>query len=451
MVKWYSKVSSNPKYEPVIVDYVRTPLGSKKGTLWRLRGDDMFVHCLKTIVKRNESKIPISDYEDVICGCNSQIGTTALDVAKVSALAAGLPMEVPGVTLNRQCASGMQAAVFAWQQIATLDKQCVIVGGVEAQNTYSIGADMTVIGEGNRPQTIPPNPGMVKNPFVAASSKKYTEMTGIDAEISGQINSAEVMGWVWQKKSGLEKEEFRRQLDELSCLSHEKACKTWDIRAKEIEPIVVPKLNEEGKPIVDATGQPIEGQTEITSRDEGPRDMPVETMMAKIAKLPGIVKRRTGLLTAGNSCPTTDGACAMIITSREYAEQHGLKIRASIESWYVTGSDTPLMLTGPIVAVPKALERAEMKLDDMDIIEINEAFSTVVWACGHELGFDYKDPRFNPAGGAIAIGHPTGMTGCRLIGTIMNQLELSQKSYGIGSLCVGFGMGIAAVVKRENA
>jgi len=451
MVKWYSKFSSNPKYEPVIVDYVRTPLGSKKGTLWRLRGDDMFIHCLKTIVKRNESKIPLTDYEDVICGCNSQIGTTALDVAKVAAIAAGLPMKVPGVSLNRQCASGMQAAIFAWQQIATLDKQCVIIGGVEAQNSYPIGADMTVVGEGNRVQTVPPNPGLVKNPEVVESTKKYSEMTGISADIAGQINSAEVMGWVWLKKSGLPKEEFRRQLDELSCLSHAKACKTWDIRAKEIAPIEVPKLDEQGKPIVDEKGQPIPGQTEITSKDEGPRDMPVDKMMSKIATLPGIVKRKSGLLTAGNSCPTTDGAAAMILTSRQYAEEHGLKIRATLESFYVTGSDTVLMLTGPIEAIPRALKRAELKLDNMDIIEINEAFSTVVWASGYELGFDYKDPRFNPCGGAIAIGHPTGMTGCRLIGTIMNQLELSQKSYGVGSLCVGLGMGIAAVVKRENA
>ena len=450
MVKWYSKVTGDPKNEPVIVDYVRTPLGSKKGTLWRLRGDDMFIHCLKTITKRNPN-IPLTDYEDVLCGCNSQIGTTALDVAKVSALAAGLPMSVPGVSMNRQCASGMQATIFGWQQIATQDKKCVLVGGVEAQNSYPIGADMTIVGEGNATQTIPPNPGMTKNPEVLAATKKYSDMIGWNAEIAGQITSAEVMGWVWQQKSGLPKEEFRRQLDELSCMSHVKACKTWDIRAKEIEPIKVPKLDANGKPITEVTGALIEGQTELTTKDEGPRDMPMEKMMAKLGELKGIVKRKSGLLTAGNSCPTTDGGVAMILTSRGYAEEHSLKIRGTIESWFVTGSDAVLMLTGPIDAMPPALKRAGLTLDDMDIIEINEAFSTVVWASGHELGFDYKDKRFNPCGSAIAIGHPTGVTGCRLIGSILNQLDISKKSYGIGSLCVGLGMGIAAVVKREGA
>ncbi len=443
MVKWFNKYMKDPKREPVLVDYVRTPLGSNRGTLKRLRGDDMFIHTIKTLVDRNEA-IPVDDYGDVIAGCNSQIGACALDIAKTAALAAHLPMHIPGVSINRQCASGMQACYFAWMSIATGEKDVVLAGGVESQNTYPIMADMNVAMGGTKVQTFPPNPRISTNPYIKESEKKY------NGEMSGQINSAEIMGNVWQEKSGLERSEFRRQLDEIAMLSHKKAGETWDQRAEEIEPIKVPKLDENGKPIVQRNGMLIEGETEITSRDESPRPVPEKTNMKKLGRLRGIVKRKTGLLTAGNSCPTSDGAAATIWTSRGYAEEHGLKIRASLDSCYACGTDAVLMLTGPIEAAPVALKRAELTMDDMSVIEINEAFSTVVWASCDGLGLDYKDPRLNPLGGAISIGHPTGATGCRLIGTITHQLEASQKSYGIGTLCVGLGMGIAAVVRREG-
>jgi acetyl-CoA acetyltransferase family protein len=241
-------------------------------------------------------------------------------------------------------------------------------------------------------------------------------------------------------------EQFRDELDGLSVWSHEKAGKHFEDRAKEIEPIKVPKADENGNLMVDAVGQMIEGQTEITSKDEGVR--PTKGMMEKLKTLPGIVKKKTGILTAGNSCPTTDGASALLMVSRGYAEQHGLKIRGSLESMYVQGTDAVLMLTGPIEAIPGALKRAELKLDDMDVIEVNEAFSTVVQATCHELGFKWNDPRLNPWGGAIALGHPTGSTGCRLIGTIIHQLEQSGKQYGVGTMCIGLGMGGAVVVRR---
>jgi len=449
MVKWFDQYFKNPKREPVLVDYVRTPLGSKKGTLKRLRGDDMLVHCLDVISKRNKNidikAVADKGLVDVITGCNSQIGTCALDVAKTSALSAGLPMSVPGVSLNRQCASGIQANIFGWMEIASGDKDVVIASGVESQNTYPIMADMNVAdalpGGGNL--TVPPNIKMNSNPYLLESYKTYAKY---EPDLQGQIYAAEVMGRVWRDKSGLSPEKFREQLDLLSVHSHKKAGEHYDDRAAEISPITVPKVNEQGVPIVDAKGQMIEGQTEITSKDEGIRNP--NGMMEKLRELPGIVKRKSGILTAGNSCPTTDGGACMIWTSREYAEQHSLKIRASLESFFTIGTDTALMLTGPIDAVPPTLARAKLKMDDMSVIEINEAFSTVVYASCHELKLDWNDSRLNPWGGAIAMGHPTGMTGCRLIGSITTQLEKSHKDYGLATLCVGFGMGIGVIVRR---
>jgi acetyl-CoA acetyltransferase family protein len=436
MVSWYSKHFTNPKLEPVLIDYVRTPLGSKKGTLRRLRGDDMLVHCLKSIMERNQGVNPV-DIGDVIAGCNSQIGACALDVAKTAALSAGLPMSVPGVSLNRQCASGMQALYFGWMELACGDKEAVLVGGVESQNVYPIMADMDVGGK-----VVSPNSLMAKNPEIIASAAKY------GGNIGGQILSAEYMAQWWHKKSGLSREEFRRQLDETAYLSHMKAVKGAELRHQEIVPIPVPKLDENGNPLVTGDGAIIEGQTELSYVDESVRP---NTTMEKLATLKPIVMRRSGFLTAGNSCPTTDGACAMLWTTRGYAEEHSLKVRATLEACYNTGSDTVLMLTGPIESMPPALKRAELTFDDMSVIEINEAFSSVVWASCHELGLDYHDPRFNPLGSAMAIGHPTGMTGCRLLGTILHQLEASQKTYGIASLCVGLGMGIGGIIKREGA
>jgi acetyl-CoA acyltransferase len=453
MVSWYTQKFKDPKLEPVLVDYIRTPLGSKKGTINRLRGDDLFIHVLKSIKKRNPAidwlKLSQQGLTDVLCGCNSQIGSCALDIAKTSALGAGYPMELPGVSLNRQCASGMQAVYFGWMEIASGDKEVVLAGGVEAQNIYPIMADMNVPDATGGVLTIAPNASLARNPYVMESTKKYSEVAGIPADLSGQINSAEIMGRVWQLKSGLSYEAFRDELDKLSVHSHKKAGEHFDDRAKEIEPIEVPKLNEQGRPMTTPGGELIPGQTEITSKDESIR--PIKGMLEKMKTLPGIIKRKTGLLTAGNSCPTTDGAAVTLWTSRKFAEEHGLKIRSTLEACVSIGTDTVLMLTGPIEAIPLALKRAQLKLDDMSVIEVNEAFSTVVYATCHELGFKWDDPRLNPWGGAIAIGHPTGCTGARLIGTITTQLEQSHKKYGIGTLCVGLGMGIAGIVKREGA
>ena len=235
MAKWFDKYYSNPKREPVIIDYVRTPLGAKKGTLKYLRGDDMLVHTLRTIYNRNNDAVNFDEVGkqglgDVIAGCNSQIGACALDVAKCASLAAGMPMSFPGVTLNRQCASGMQACVFGYEAIACGDKDVVVTGGVESQNVYPIMADMNVAngGPGGINITVAPNPQINVNPFIQESYKKYAQY---EPGMQGQIYAAEVMGRVWQDKSGLSADEFRSQLDQLSVWSHEKAGQHFDDRA----------------------------------------------------------------------------------------------------------------------------------------------------------------------------------------------------------------------------
>jgi acetyl-CoA acetyltransferase family protein len=445
MVKWFNKWYKNEKREPVIVDYVRTPLGSKKAPIQLLRGDDLVVHCLKTIWGRNKNieleKVAELGMADVICGCNSQIGACAIDVAKTSAMSAEFPMKVPGVSLNRQCASGMQSMVFAYEQIGCGDKDVVFAGGVETQNVFPIGADMTVPDGAGGTLTIPPNPKIQTAGPIAARVKEWEEYTGESAAMQGQIYGAEVMGRIWRKKSGMSNEDFRLALDKSAVQSHVRANAHVEDRAKEIEPIMVPKVGPDRKIIP--------GEMVLETGDSSMRNP--EGMLKKIQKLKGIVKRKSGILTAGNSCPTTDGAAMSIITSREFAEEHSLKIRGTIESFATIGSDSVLWLTGPIEAVPVTLKRAEMTMDDMKVIEINEAFSTVVQASCYELGIPMDDERLNPWGGAMALGHPTGMTGCRLVGTILHQLEKKQEDVGLATLCVGLGMGIGVVVRREGS
>jgi acetyl-CoA acetyltransferase family protein len=251
------------------------------------------------------------------------------------------------------------------------------------------------------------------------------------------------------KKAGLSLEDFRHEMDSLSYHSHQKAINTWDQRGKEIEPIWCPKLDENGKPMLVKNEVAKDPELSVlTERDETPRP---GTSIEKLATLRTLIGRKSqAFLTAGNSCPTSDGAAAQLWMSRQLAEEYGLKIRASIVNYSVVGTDPVLMLTGPIDAIPEALKRANMTIDDMDFIEINEAFSPVVFASCYELGIDWKDPRFNPWGGAIALGHPTGATGTRLIGTNLQQLEQSGKEYAVSSMCVGLGMGSATIIRNEH-
>lgn len=442
-INMYEKYFKNPKREPVLVDYVRTPIGKRRGTIVLHRGDDLVVHCYQTIL--NRIKIDPNIIGDSIVSCNSQIGDCALDIGRTAALAAHLPVSVPGMSINRQCASGTQSIMSAWQAIASGIHDCVICGGVEVQNRYPIMEDLYIFDkELNQRIMVNPNGKILTHPYVVEKMKEYK------APFAGQIPSAHAMGVYWMKKAGLNLQDFRNEMDRLSLYSHQKAVKNWDERGREIEPIWCPKLNENGKPMLDDKNEVAKDASlsVLTERDETPRP---QTSMEKLATLRTITGRKSqAFLTAGNSCPTSDGAAAQLWMTRELAEEYGFKIRATIINYAVVGTDPVLMLTGPIESIPMVLKRANMTLDDMDFIEINEAFSPVVYASCYELGLDWKDPRFNVWGGAIALGHPTGATGTRLLGTNLLQLELKGKEYAISSMCVGLGMGAATIIKNEH-
>jgi len=448
----YEKYFKDPKREPVLVDYVRTPIGKRRGTIARHRGDDLIIHCYEALIKRND--FDTSLLGDSMVSCNSQIGECAMDIGRNAALGAHLPVSVGGMSLNRHCASGAQAVLSAWQAIASGVHDAVICGGIEIQNKYPIMADAFVFNEElGKPLMIAPNKKILTNPEVAAKLEEH------NTTLAGQITSAHVLGIHYFSKhngitpkefTGEYKDNFKEELDQLSLLSHQKAIKAWDDRGKEIEPIWCPQFDENGKLMLDEKNNVAkdESLSVLTSRDETPRP---STSMEALAKLRTIAGRKSqAFLTAGNSCPTSDGAAAQIWMTRELAEELGLKIRATIVNFAIVGTDPVIMLDGPVKAMPEALKRANLTFDDMSYIEINEAFSPVIYACCKELGLDWRDPNFNPWGGAIALGHPTGMTGCRLIGTNVQQLEKTGDEYAISSMCVGFGMSIATIVKNEN-
>ena len=243
-INMYEKYFKNPNREPVLVDYVRTPIGRRRGTIVHHRGDDLVAHCYRTIVDR--IGIDPKIIGDSIVSCNSQIGDCALDIGRTAALSAHLPVSVPGFSINRQCASGAQAVISAWQAIASGINESVICGGVEVQNKYPIMSDATIFDkEQNKPVMIAPNKKIIAHPEVAAKLKEYK------TSFAGQVQSAHDMGQVWMKKAEMTLEEYRTDVDSLSLHSHTKACTTWDVRGKEIEPIWCPKLDEDGKPILD--------------------------------------------------------------------------------------------------------------------------------------------------------------------------------------------------------
>jgi acetyl-CoA acyltransferase len=379
--------------EVVIVEAVRTPVGRRGGALSGLRPDNLAAAALKEVI--NRAGISPEVVEDVIMGCVSQSGEQAGDIARVAALLAGYPIEVPGVTIDRQCGSSQQAVHFASQAILSGDMDVVVAAGVESMSRVP----------------------MFSNLQGAKWNEALTERFGG----FNQGISAEKMVEKWGFSRG--------QLDEFSLNSHAKALKAQDEErfAREIMPLEVPLED---------------GTKSVIKQDEGPRR---GTTLEKLGGLkPAFLEN--GTIHAGNASQISDGAAAILLMSREKAEALGIKPRFRVVARSVVGSDPELMLTGPIAATQKALEKSGLTIQDMDIYEVNEAFAPVPLAWLEETGADPH--KLNPNGGAIALGHPLGASGARVMVTLLHELERTGGRYGLQAICEGHGMANATIIER---
>jgi acetyl-CoA acyltransferase len=381
----------------VIVDAIRTPLGRRNGKLKDVHPVDLAAHVLQAVVQRND--IDPALVEDVIMGCVMQVGEQGINIARNAALAAGFPESTVGTTVDRQCGSSQQAAHFAAQGVIAGAYDVVIAAGVESMTRVPMGASVA--------------DGKYGIPFGPMMTGRYPNLVpqGISAELISE-------------KWGISRE----QNDAFSVESHRRAARATEEGRfdRELLPITVPT----------------ESGEEIVNRDEGIRpDSSLETL----AQLKPAFKP-DGVVTAANSSQITDGAAAVLIMSEEKANQLGLKPRARFHTFALAGVDPVLMLTGPIPATTKVLERAKMTLDQIDLVEINEAFAPVVLAWEKEHHPDMA--KVNVNGGAIALGHPLGCSGARLMATLLNELERTGGRWGLQTMCEGGGMANATIIER---
>ena len=400
--------------EAVIVDIVRTATGKRYGGLSGWHPVDLLAETFEALVQRTGIDPAVVD--DVIVGCVNQVGAQALNVGRSAVLAAGWPETIPATTIDRQCGSSQQAAHFAAQAIMSGACDVVIAGGVEVMSKIPM-----------RAQTSDPKYGV---PFGPRVDQRYADQEHFG--VQGRINqglSAELIAQRWDIS--------RTECDSFSVRSHELAAKaTADGRfANEIIALPARRLDRETGEVI-----PDEGQT--VECDEGIRQGSTVDTLAGL-KPPFTPE---GLITAANSSQISDGASAMLITSAERAQELGLRARARFHAFAVVGVDPITMLTGPIPATARILKRAGLGLDDIAVFEVNEAFAPVVLAWLKEHPAD--PARVNPNGGAIALGHPLGASGGRIMATMLNELERAGGRYGLQTMCEGGGMANATIIER---
>jgi acetyl-CoA acetyltransferase family protein len=383
----------------VIVDAVRTPLGRRNGKLKDWHPVDLSAETLKAIQTRN--KLDPGLIDDVVMGCVMQVGEQAFNVGRNAVLAAGWPDSVPGTTIDRQCGSSQQAAHFAAQGVIAGAYDIVVAAGVEVMTRVPMGSAMA--------------DGKFGFPFGPAVSARYAPEGGLVP----QGISAELIADQW----GL----TRDDMDRFGARSQQYARRATD--EGRFSGQIIPVLGADG---------------EYMSVDEGLRETTMDTLGA--LKPAFRTEEEGGRVTAGNSSQITDGASAMLIMSEERARQLGLRPRARFVSFAVAGADPRLMLTAPIPATIKALAKAGLTMDDIDLVEINEAFASVVLAWEKELHPDMD--KVNVNGGAIALGHPLGASGARLMTTLLSELERTGGRYGLQTMCEGGGMANATIIER---
>ena len=392
--------------EVFIVDAIRTPIGKYAGALSSVRPDDLLAHVIRELVKRNSS-IDINAIEDVIAGDANQAGEDNRNVARMAALLAGLPVTVPGSTVNRLCASGLEAIMNAARQVRCGDAELIIAAGVES---------------------------MTRAPFVMSKAfSAFQRQTEIyDTTLGWRFKNEKLVEIHYPYSMGETAENVARQWkisreeqDEFAFASQQKYFSTLENGNWKNEIVGIKVKNEKTETILFDT-------------DEHPR----KTSLEKLASLkPAFAK--DGTVTAGNSSGINDGAAAMLLASEEAIKKFGLKPLAKIISMAVAGVDPSIMGIGPVPATKKALQRAGLKMDDIDLIELNEAFASQSIACIHDLALDIN--KVNVNGGAIAIGHPLGCSGVRISTTLIHEMNRSKLKYGLATMCVGVGQGASII------
>ncbi|HXV44533.1 MAG TPA: thiolase family protein [Anaerolineae bacterium] len=381
--------------QAIIVEAVRTPIGKRNGLLKDTHPTELAAAVLNEVVRR--AGIDRNQVEDIIMGCASAVGEQALNIGRNAALLAGFPPEVPAVTIDRQCGSSQQAVHFAASLIESGAAELVIAAGVESMTRVPMGSSRAN------------GPG---NPFTESLNERYPMVQmGL---------SAEMIAEKWRLS--------REALDDFSFRSHRRAAQAASegFFRREILPLEVT----------------VDGVTRPMHSDEGVR---ADTSLEKLATLKTPFKE-DGVITAGNASQISDGAAALLLTSETKAVELGLKPRARIVAQAAVGDDPVLALTAPIPATRKILAKAGLKLADMDLIEINEAFASVVLAWASEIQPDME--RVNVNGGAIALGHPLGASGARIMTTLLHELERREARYGLQTMCCFGGLGVATIIER---
>ena len=396
-----------------IIDYIRTPISKLSGGLSEVRADDLAAVVLKEIVARNP-EVPAEEIEDVIFGCANQAGEDNRNVARMGLLLAGLPYKIGGETVNRLCASGMSAVANAFRSIASGEGEIYIAGGVEhmTRSPYVMSKPSTAFGRDSQ---------MFDTTFGwRFVNPKMKEMYGVDTMGDTAENLAEMHNI------------SREDQDKFALWSQQKATKAQESGrlAQEIVKVEIPQKK---------------GEPKIFDKDEFIKPT---SSMEGLGKLRPAFRKEGGTVTAGNASGMNDGAAALILASEEAVKKYSLKPKAKILGSSVAGVEPRIMGIGPVEATQKLLKRLNLSLDDMDVIELNEAFAAQSLAVTRSLGLKDDDSRVNPNGGAIAIGHPLGVSGARIIGSAALELQKQNKKYALCTLCIGVGQGYAMVIEK---
>jgi 3-oxoadipyl-CoA thiolase len=393
-----------------IVDAIRTPIGKYRGGLAHIRPDDLAAATMRAIGTRNPGVYERLDH--VILGATNQAGEDNRNVARMAALVAGLPYEIPAVTVNRLCGSGLEAVSDAVMRVWTGDADAVLAGGVESMTRAPFAMRKSEEAFGRVPPHVYDTTigWRFENPRMAARFPLHS-----------MGETAENVAEKWKIT--------REEQDAFALESHARASRavTAGAFANEIVPVESPSKK---------------GQMVLIERDESPRN---DASLDALAKLPAVFKKG-GTVTAGNSSPLNDGAAAVLVVSEDVVKAQKLEPLARVVAFATAGVEPNLMGEGPIPAGRKALERAGWKSDDLELVELNEAFAAQSIACVRGLGLDFS--RVNVNGGAIAIGHPIGASGARILGTLLHAMKSQGKKRGMAALCIGVGQGIAMLVER---